>query len=74
MSEAEIGFRPAEAQLRDAKARIAELEDALRMSAERWEDLGDVIKEEGEYANAGFCHASARRCRETLSPKSETNR
>lgn len=49
--------------------RIAELEAALRASADRWHDLGDIIKENGSYTNHGFCHASARRYYEVLSRK-----
>ena len=50
----------------DEVNELAAMRDALRVAADRFEDLGDIIKEEGKYENAGFMYASARRCREAL--------
>ncbi len=55
-----------------AADRISELEAAIRISAERWQDFGDIFKEEGQYDNVAFCHASARRCQDALLSKYET--
>ena len=52
-----------------SEARIAELEVALKLSAERWQDVGEIIAEDGKYADSGFCKATARRCFNVLEGK-----
>lgn len=50
--------------LEDALYAIKKRDMALKMAAERFEDLGSIVAKSGGYDNAGFLRASARRCRE----------
>lgn len=42
------------------------LRDALKNAANRFDDLGSVIQENGVYQNSGFMRASAQRCMNAL--------
>lgn len=48
----------------DALALVEKQAHALKMAAERFDDLGAIVSRDGGYDNAGFMRASARRCRE----------
>lgn len=45
--------------LADALYHIEKQEHALKVAAERFEDLGQIISRDGHYDNSGFMHASA---------------
>lgn len=45
---------------------IENLREALRLAADRFEDLGKAIDEHGSYDNAGFMYATAIRCRKAM--------
>jgi len=42
------------------------LADTLRMAADRFADIADIIDEKGPYADAHFLRASAERCRAAI--------
>lgn len=54
------------ARIRTLEGENEGLREALEMTALRWADLGDIIREHGSYDNAGFCDASANRARAAL--------
>jgi predicted nuclease with TOPRIM domain len=62
-----------EARMEEMRVEIQRLEKMIfllkatvLMSESRWRDLGQVIEERGSYENAGFCFATAARCRMAL--------